>query len=46
MTERRIDGFFYGLFMDVDLLRNSGVAPERVNGFETHLFMSLASNWM
>ncbi len=27
MTERRIDGFFYGLFMDVDVLRNSGVAP-------------------
>jgi hypothetical protein len=27
MTERRIDGFLYGLFMDVDVLRNSGVAP-------------------
>jgi hypothetical protein len=27
MTERRIDGFFCGLFMDVDVLRNSGVAP-------------------
>jgi hypothetical protein len=27
MTERRIDGFFYGLFMDIDVLRNSGVAP-------------------
>jgi hypothetical protein len=28
MTERRIDGFFYGLFMDVGVLRSSGVAPE------------------
>jgi hypothetical protein len=27
MTERRIDGFFYGLFMDADVLRNRGVAP-------------------
>lgn len=27
MTDRRIDGFFYGLFMDSDLLRESGVAP-------------------
>ena len=25
MAERRIDGFFYGLFMDTDLLRESGV---------------------
>ena len=25
--ERRIDGFFYGLFMDVNVLRKSGVAP-------------------
>jgi hypothetical protein len=27
VTERRIDVFFYGLFMDVNVLRNSGVAP-------------------
>lgn len=27
MSERRIDGFFYGLFMDVGVLRNSAVAP-------------------
>jgi hypothetical protein len=27
MSDRRIDGFFYGLFMDSDLLRESGVAP-------------------
>ncbi len=27
MIERRVDGFFYGLFMDVDVLRGSGVAP-------------------
>ena len=27
MTERRVDGFFYGLFMDVGVLRNSGVVP-------------------
>ena len=26
-TDRRIDCFFYGLFMDVDVLRESGVAP-------------------
>lgn len=26
MTDRRIDGFFYGLFMDSDILRRSGVA--------------------
>lgn len=25
---RRIDGFFYGLFMDVGLLRSSGVLPQ------------------
>lgn len=25
MTERRIDGFFYGLFMDADILRESRV---------------------
>jgi hypothetical protein len=27
MSARRIDAFFYGLFMDVDVLRESGVAP-------------------
>jgi hypothetical protein len=27
VTDRRIDGFFYGLFMDADVLRESGVAP-------------------
>lgn len=27
MGERRVDGFFYGLFMDPDLLRQSGVVP-------------------
>jgi hypothetical protein len=27
VSERRIDGFFYGLFMDVGVLRNSAVAP-------------------
>jgi gamma-glutamyl AIG2-like cyclotransferase len=27
MTERRIEVFFYGLFMDHEILRNSGVAP-------------------
>jgi Gamma-glutamyl cyclotransferase, AIG2-like len=27
MSERRVDGFFYGLFMDVDVLREAGVAP-------------------
>lgn len=27
MTDRRIDGFFYGLFMDPDVLRDSGVVP-------------------
>jgi len=27
MHERRIDGFFYGLFMDVGILRNSSVVP-------------------
>ena len=25
MTDRRIDGFFYGLFMDIDILRASQV---------------------
>lgn len=27
MNERRIDAFFYGLFMDVEVLREAGVAP-------------------
>lgn len=27
MTARSIDVFFYGYFMDVDLLRNQGVSP-------------------
>ena len=27
MSERRIDAFFYGLFMDGDLLRKAGVEP-------------------
>lgn len=30
MPDRRVDGFFYGLFMDVDILRKSGVAPMNV----------------
>ena len=28
MTDRRIDAFFYGLFMDPDVLKNSGVKFE------------------
>ncbi len=27
MADRRIDVFFYGLFMDLEILRDSGVAP-------------------
>jgi hypothetical protein len=27
MSDRRIDVFFYGLFMDIDILREAGVAP-------------------
>ena len=27
MSERRVNGFFYGLFMDVAVLRNSGAVP-------------------
>jgi hypothetical protein len=27
MSNRRIDAFFYGLFMDVDVLRKSGIEP-------------------
>lgn len=42
MTERRIDVFFYGLFMDVELLRNQGVVPMNarrafVDGFALHV---------
>jgi len=27
MSDRRIDGFFYGLFMDAEILRDAGVTP-------------------
>ncbi len=27
MTGRRVDGFFYGLYMDLEILREAGVAP-------------------
>jgi hypothetical protein len=27
MSDRRVDAFFYGLFMDVEVLREGGVAP-------------------
>jgi hypothetical protein len=27
MTDRRIDAFFYGLFMDAEVLRDGGAAP-------------------
>jgi len=27
MSERRVDSFFYGLFMDATVLSNSGVIP-------------------
>ena len=27
MSDRRVDAFFYGLFMDPDILRESGVVP-------------------
>lgn len=27
MSDRRIDAFFYGLFMDLEILRDGGVAP-------------------
>lgn len=38
MTDRRVDVFFYGLFMDPGILREAGVAPinprrARVEGF-------------
>jgi len=28
MSDRRVDGFFYGLYMDVDVLREAGVRPQ------------------
>ena len=28
MSDRRVDGFFYGLYMDVDVLREAGVKPQ------------------
>ena len=42
MTDRRLDAFFYGLFMDVDLLRASDVVPTNprracVDGFALRL---------
>jgi hypothetical protein len=30
MSQRRVDVFFYGLFMDEDLLRSKGLQPENV----------------
>ena len=27
MSERRVEAFFYGLYMDIDVLREAGVAP-------------------
>jgi len=27
VSDRRIDGFFYGLYMDLEILREAGVAP-------------------
>jgi hypothetical protein len=27
VSARRVDGFFYGLFLDMDVLRKAGVAP-------------------
>jgi hypothetical protein len=42
MNTRRIDGFFYGLFLDPDVLRNAGVLPDSprqafVNDFELQI---------
>lgn len=42
MKERRVDGFFYGLFMDSAVLRSSGVSPENprqayVDGFRLRI---------
>ena len=30
MSDRRVDVFFYGLFMDIDVLREKGVDVARV----------------
>src|SRR5258708_5283311 len=30
MSDRRIDAFFYGLFMDVDILKQNGVEPANI----------------
>ena len=30
MSDRQIDAFFYGLFMDLDVLRKSGVEPTNI----------------
>jgi hypothetical protein len=30
MANRRIDVFFYGLFMDAELLRNKGTSPQNI----------------
>ena len=35
MSDRRIDAFFYGLFMDIDILREADVAP--VNPRRAHV---------
>ena len=30
MSARKIDGFFYGLFMDIQVLRQAGVQPSNL----------------
>lgn len=42
MSERRVDGFFYGLFMDAAVLRAAGVEPQKprhayVDGFDLQI---------
>ena len=42
MSDRRIDAFFYGLFMDADLLRDNEVSPDQprpayVEGFRLRI---------
>jgi hypothetical protein len=42
MSNRRIDAFFYGLFMDIEILRENGVAPVNprrayVENFSLHI---------
>ena len=42
MSDRRIDSFFYGLYMDLEILREAGVAPSNprrayVEGFELRI---------